>query len=132
MEKKAEKRKRSKEENAAAAEKTARKDVERFLADGDEDLELEGSGAEDEFVPEVELFPETDPEPAALAKLDCLKSQRKEVMDLVMPTVRRSALYAHSEAILQTLLCSEDQKERIEGVERHSAGGLLCQDQKDT
>ncbi|KAJ8352253.1 hypothetical protein SKAU_G00237290 [Synaphobranchus kaupii] len=67
--------------------------------------------------------------------LDCLKSQRKEVLDLVMPTVRRSAWYAHSEAILQTLLCSEDQKERIEGVERilaikgegnpDSAGGLL-------
>ncbi|KAJ8409159.1 hypothetical protein AAFF_G00241800 [Aldrovandia affinis] len=35
-----------------------------------------------------------------------------------MSTVRRFALYAHSEAILQTLLCSEDQKERIEGVER--------------
>jgi len=50
--------------------------------------------------------------------MDCLKSQRKEVLDLVMPTVRRSAWYAHSEAILQTLLCSEDQKERIEGVER--------------
>ncbi|KAK1886299.1 3-deoxy-D-manno-octulosonic acid kinase [Dissostichus eleginoides] len=51
-------------------------------------------------------------------QLDCLKSQRKEVLDLV----RRSAWYAHSEAILQTLLCSEDQKERIEerieGVER--------------
>ncbi|KAJ8394997.1 hypothetical protein AAFF_G00039480 [Aldrovandia affinis] len=35
-----------------------------------------------------------------------------------MPTERRSAWYAHSEAILQTLLCSEDQKERTEGVER--------------
>ncbi|KAL3041503.1 hypothetical protein OYC64_019650 [Pagothenia borchgrevinki] len=63
----AEERRRSKEENAAAADKAARKDVKRFLADGDEDLELE-SGAEDEFVP------------------------------------------------VQTLLCSEDQKEIIEGV----------------
>ncbi|KAI4796469.1 hypothetical protein KUCAC02_026971 [Chaenocephalus aceratus] len=53
-----------------------------------------------------------------LFQLDCLKSQRKEVLELVMPTVRRSAWYAHSEAILQTLLCSEDQKERIEGVGR--------------
>ena len=53
-----------------------------------------------------------------LFQLDCLKSQRKEVLDLVMPTVRRSAWYAHSEAILQTLLCSEDQRERIEGVEK--------------
>ncbi|KAI4802416.1 hypothetical protein KUCAC02_020253 [Chaenocephalus aceratus] len=50
--------------------------------------------------------------------MDCLKSQRTEVLDLVMPTGRRSAWYAHSEAILQTLLCSEDQKESIEGVER--------------
>ena len=53
-----------------------------------------------------------------LFQLDCLKSQRKEVLDLVMPTVRRSAWCGHSEAILQTLLCSEDQKERTEGVER--------------
>ena len=35
-----------------------------------------------------------------------------------MPTVKRSAWYAHSEALIQTLLCSEDQKERIKGVER--------------
>ncbi|KAJ8414214.1 hypothetical protein AAFF_G00050840 [Aldrovandia affinis] len=53
-----------------------------------------------------------------LFQLDCLKSQRKEVLDLVMPTVRRYVWHAQSEAILQTLLCSEDQKERIEGVER--------------
>ncbi|KAJ8394481.1 hypothetical protein AAFF_G00044910 [Aldrovandia affinis] len=53
-----------------------------------------------------------------LFQLDCLKSQRKDVLDLVMPTVRRCAWYAHSEAILQTLLCSEDQKEMIERVER--------------
>ncbi|KAK1903374.1 Protein purity of essence [Dissostichus eleginoides] len=59
MENMAEKRRRSKEGNAAAADKAA-----RFLADGDEDLELE-SGADDEFVPEVELFPETEPGPAA-------------------------------------------------------------------
>lgn len=69
MDKKSEKRRRSKEENAAAAEKAARKVVERCLADGDEDLELERSGAEDEFVPEVEFFPETDPEPSASAKV---------------------------------------------------------------
>lgn len=66
-----------------------------------------------------------------LFQLDCLKSQRKEVLDLVMPTVRRSAWYAHSEAIIQTLLCSEDQKERIKGVERilaiRGAGDLDAQ-----
>ncbi|KAG0718100.1 hypothetical protein GWK47_007861 [Chionoecetes opilio] len=53
-----------------------------------------------------------------LFQLDCLKSQRKEVLDIVMPTVKRSVWYAHSEAILQTMLCSEDQKERFWGVER--------------
>ena len=58
-----------------------------------------------------------------LFQLDCLKSQRKEVLDIVMPTVKRSAWYAHSEALIQTLLCSEDQKERIEGVERIRGDG---------
>eukprot|EP00920_Eleutheroschizon_duboscqi_P022074 GHVT01053289.1.p1 GENE.GHVT01053289.1~~GHVT01053289.1.p1 ORF type:complete len:195 (-),score=0.44 GHVT01053289.1:150-692(-) len=53
-----------------------------------------------------------------LFQLDCLKSQMKKVLYIVMPTVRRSAWYAHSEAIIHTLLCSEDQKERIEGVDR--------------
>ncbi|KAG0715733.1 hypothetical protein GWK47_000101 [Chionoecetes opilio] len=53
-----------------------------------------------------------------LFQLDCHKAQRKEVLDIVMPTVKRSAWYAHSEAIFQTMLCSEDQKERIWGVER--------------
>ena len=52
-----------------------------------------------------------------LFQLNCLTSQRKEVLDLVMHTVKISAWYAHSEAILQTRLCSEDQKERIEGVQ---------------
>ena len=57
-----------------------------------------------------------------LFQQDCLGSQRKEVLDIVMPTVRRSAL-----------LCSEDQRERTEEVERILAirgdgdpvGGLL-------
>ncbi|QQP40751.1 Uncharacterized protein FKW44_017171 [Caligus rogercresseyi] len=53
-----------------------------------------------------------------LFQLDCLKSQKKEVLDLVMPTVRRSAWYAHSEMLIQALLCSEDQKDRINGVEK--------------
>ena len=53
-----------------------------------------------------------------LFQLDCLKSQRIEVLECVMPTIRRSAWYAHSEMIIQTLLCSQDQKERINGVER--------------
>ena len=49
-----------------------------------------------------------------LFQLDCPKSKRKKVLDIMMLTVRRSAWYAHSEATLQTLLCSKVQKERIE------------------
>ena len=59
MENEGEERRRSKGESSAAAEKAAKKDIERFLEDGDEDLEVERSGAEDKFVLE------TDPEPAA-------------------------------------------------------------------
>ncbi|KAL3063660.1 hypothetical protein OYC64_000068 [Pagothenia borchgrevinki] len=88
----AEERRRSKEGNAAAADKAARKDVKRFLADGDEDLELE-SGAEDEFVPEVELFPETEPEPAASTKV---QKNNDDIPNIALasgiglrPTVRR-------------------------------------------
>lgn len=53
MEKKGEERRKSKGESSAAAEKAVKEDIERFLADGDEDLEVERSGAEDEFVPET-------------------------------------------------------------------------------
>ncbi|KAL3054343.1 hypothetical protein OYC64_006631 [Pagothenia borchgrevinki] len=141
----AEERRRSKEENAAAADKAARKDVKRFLADGDEDLELE-SGAEDEFVPEVELFPETEPEPTASTKV---QKNYDDIPNIALASVRygiglrsTAALIgagiitehnttglpqvpeeggagpcdANCEKILQTLLCSEDQKEIIEGV----------------
>ncbi|KAL3054342.1 hypothetical protein OYC64_006631 [Pagothenia borchgrevinki] len=80
----AEERRRSKEENAAAADKAARKDVKRFLADGDEDLELE-SGAEDEFVPEVELFPETEPEPTASTKV---QKNYDDIPNIALASVR--------------------------------------------
>ena len=46
------------------------------------------------------------------------RSQRAEVLILVMSTVQRSAWYGHSEAILQTMLCSKDEDERREAVER--------------
>lgn len=35
----------------------------------------------------------------------------------MMPTVQRSAWYGHSEAILQSMLCSEDDDERKKAVE---------------
>lgn len=53
-----------------------------------------------------------------LYQLECLRSQRKEVLSTVMPTVQRSAWYAHSEAVLQAMLCSDEEEERREAVER--------------
>ncbi|KAK1889847.1 Transcription elongation factor A protein-like 4 [Dissostichus eleginoides] len=98
-------------------------DISCILFDGRIDLTnvlMEAEGSDQSFpakIKEEHYIVASEPR-HILFQLHCLKSQRKEVLDLMMPTVRRSAWYAHSEAILQTLLCSEDQKERIEGVER--------------
>jgi hypothetical protein len=61
MAKKAEKQRSSEEEHEAAVKKAARNDVQRFLADDNEDLKLERSDAEDDIV--SEFFPATDTEP---------------------------------------------------------------------
>ena len=53
-----------------------------------------------------------------LYQLELLRSQRKKVLTLVMPTISRSAWYAHSEAILQAMLCSEKVEERSQAVEK--------------
>ena len=53
-----------------------------------------------------------------LFQLECLRSQKKEVVDIVMPTVSRSAWFSHSENIIQTLLCSSDKEERKHGVNK--------------
>ena len=45
-----------------------------------------------------------------LYQLELLRSQKK-VLDLGMLTVRRSAWYAHSEAVVQTMLCREKETE---------------------
>ena len=50
-----------------------------------------------------------------LYQLQCLRSQRAEVLDLVMPTVHRSELYGHSETILQSMLCCNDDYGREKG-----------------
>ena len=47
-----------------------------------------------------------------LFELSCLRTQPKVVQLAVMPTVRTSAWFAHSEAILVTMLCSEEEEER--------------------
>ena len=79
MEKKAERKRKSEEKIAAAAEKAGKKDVKGFLADGDEDLELERSGAEDEFVPEIDL------EPAASSKV---QKNYDEIPNIALASVR--------------------------------------------
>ncbi|KAJ8404011.1 hypothetical protein AAFF_G00343610 [Aldrovandia affinis] len=104
----------SKEENAATAEKAARKDVERFLADGDEDLELERSGAEDEFVPEVELFHETDPEPAASAKVQ----KNFEIPNIALASVRygiglRPTAVIPTAALIDAGIITEDNTSKV-------------------
>ena len=47
-----------------------------------------------------------------LFELSCIRTQSKVVQLAVMPTVRSSAWYAHSESILVTMLCSEEEEER--------------------
>ncbi|KAM5158256.1 uncharacterized protein ACMZJ9_009527, partial [Mantella aurantiaca] len=53
-----------------------------------------------------------------LYQLKLLKSQKKAVADIVLPTIQRSSWFAFSEMVLQTLLCSEDQEERKAGVQK--------------
>ena len=51
-----------------------------------------------------------------LTHLSLLKLQSPEVQRLLLPHLRTSSWYAHSEAILQTLLCSQDSEERAFAV----------------
>ena len=53
-----------------------------------------------------------------LKQLELVRLQKKAVQEIVAPTVARSAWYSHSEAVLQTLLCSEDREERKMAVEK--------------
>ena len=53
-----------------------------------------------------------------LKQLELVRLQNKKVRDLVAPHIKRSAWYSHSEAVLQTLLCSEDREERVFAVEK--------------
>ena len=47
-----------------------------------------------------------------LKQLKLVRLQNKTVQVIVAPHIARSAWYSHSEAVLQTLLCSEDKEER--------------------
>ena len=53
-----------------------------------------------------------------LHQLELLRSQSKAVVEIVKDTVNRGAWYAHSETILQTLLCSDDEEERRFAVKK--------------
>ena len=51
-----------------------------------------------------------------LFQLACLQSQPADVIGIVSPAVKRAAWYAHSEHVIQTLLCSNEKDERTLGV----------------
>ena len=53
-----------------------------------------------------------------LFKLDQMTHQKEEVVNIVLPTVKRSSWFAFSECIIQTLLCSKDEEERRQGVKK--------------
>ena len=50
--------------------------------------------------------------------LQCLRLQSSEVQRILIPYLKTSSWYAHSEAILQTMLSSSDQGERAFAVEK--------------
>lgn len=50
-------------------------------------------------------------------QLQLLAEQCDTVKAIVMPTVKRSAWYGFSECVLQAMLCSDEEKERIEAVQ---------------
>jgi hypothetical protein len=52
-----------------------------------------------------------------LKQLELVRLQKKKVQNIVAPHIVRSAWYSHSEAVLQTLICSEDEDERSFAVQ---------------
>ena len=53
-----------------------------------------------------------------LYQLELLRFQKKKVVDIVKPTVQRGAWYAHSESVLQAMLCSKLEEERRFAVKK--------------
>ena len=53
-----------------------------------------------------------------LTHLELMRLQAPEVQEILLPYLKTSSWYAHSEAILQTMLCSEDQSEREFAVKK--------------
>ena len=53
-----------------------------------------------------------------LFQLEALRSQDKDVIEIVLPVVKRSAYFAQSELVIQTLLCSGHEIERRTAVNK--------------
>ena len=53
-----------------------------------------------------------------LKQLELVRLQSKKNRDLVAPHIQFLAWYSHREAVLQTLLCSEDREERVFAVDK--------------
>ena len=53
-----------------------------------------------------------------LFQLQLLREQCEAVRTIVMPAVKRSAWYGFSECVLQAMLCSKDEQERKDAVEK--------------
>ena len=53
-----------------------------------------------------------------LNQMQLLKNQAQEVIDIVLPTFKRSAWYAHFESVLLSMLCSHIEVERGEDVNK--------------
>lgn len=106
MQKEREKLRRSKEEHAAAAEQTGKKDVERFLACSDEDLEIEKSGDEDEFVPGVEPFPE----PAASLEI---QKNYDEIPNIALASVRYGIGLRPTAALIDAGIITKDNTSKV-------------------
>ena len=51
-----------------------------------------------------------------LTELSLFRLQSPQVQDIVLPTLKRSAWNSHSEAVLQTMLCSDNKEEREHAV----------------
>ena len=53
-----------------------------------------------------------------LTQLSLIQLQSCEVQDIVIPYARSSAWFSHSEAVLQTMLCSNQREDRVFAVEK--------------
>ena len=53
-----------------------------------------------------------------LKQLELVQKQTEKVKDIVIPYVKSSSWYAHSEMILQTMICSHEKAKTVFAVEK--------------